>query len=165
MQKILGLLFLSLCMATAVPAAATVRGEKAAGVRAGYNTRNASAVAGIWFQYSFSSHFRLSPNADYVFRNDDTDGFSFNINAHFPIKTGSRFNVYPLAGLSYVSMTHHDKQPTEDVTTRTNKLGLNIGGGAEYYFTRSLKVYLEGKFNWVSHFNSGVFAAGIGFIF
>jgi len=146
---------------------ASERGEKTLGLRAGYNTCNESAVAGIFFQYTFSKHFRLAPNADYIFRHWGADGFSFNINGQFPIGLSSRrFDIYPLAGVSFLSMSSHSiDDDSNDVTTRTSRLGLNFGGGAEFYCTRSLKVYAEGKFNWVRHFNSGVFTVGIGYVF
>lgn len=153
-----------------VSAYATVHGEKTVGLRAGYSTNSSNPAAGIYFQYAFSRHFRIAPNVDYLFRNKGVDGFHFNINAHFPIGLkSSRFDVYPLIGLGAVSMSAHnqnnDSGSYDDVTTRSTKFGLNIGGGAEFMATSALKLFVEGKFNWIEDFNSGVFCIGIGYVF
>ena len=153
---------------TFIAAGAAERGEETLGLRAGFNGRNSSAVAGVMFQYAFSSRFRLAPNIDYVFRHKATDAYSMSINAHFPINFGSykRFDIYPLAGVNFISWNHRlNDTDGLDTSSRTSRLGLNIGGGAEFYCTSSLKICVEGKFNWVRHFNSGVVNLGIGYVF
>ena len=50
-------------IAALIPTAAFAqKGEKTVGLRAGYSTRNESAIAGVYFQYRFSRYFRLAPN-------------------------------------------------------------------------------------------------------
>lgn len=150
-----------------IPAAATVRGEKSVGLKAGYCTRNESAVAGAYFQYAFSSHFRLSPNIDYVFRNKGCDAFAFGLTAQFPIGvTGSRFDMYPLAGVSYSIWNHQShSEVADDVSTRVNRFGIDVGMGVEYKFASALKIFAQGRFNWVKDYNSGIFVVGIGYVF
>lgn len=157
---------LMLTLLIAIAASATQRGEKSLGLAGGFNTANDGAVAGVFFQYSFYRHFRLAPSADYVFRHRGIDGLHVNLDCHFPIGVGSgRFDVYPLVGLNFMSMYDHSIVETEDVSSRRTRLGLNIGGGCEFYCTSSLKIFAEGKFNWVKDFNSGVFTVGIGYVF
>lgn len=153
-------------------ALAATKGEKSLGLRLGYHTANKAPAAGIWFQYSFSHHFRLAPNVEYVFRHNGVDGYHFNLDAHFPIGVSRRFDIYPIAGVGFVAMYDHNDYQAEtyedngdDVSTRTTRFALNFGAGVEYYCTRSLKLFAEGKFNWVKDFNSGVFAVGIGYVF
>lgn len=145
------------------------RHQTSVGVRAGYITRNESGLAGLSLQYAFTNHFRLSPNADYIFRNQGADAFAINLDAHFPIVSPSHPKVcfYPLAGMSYTLWSYRtrDISGSDDVTARKNRAGLNFGAGLEYYFTSSLKVSLEGKFNWVKSYSAGVFAAGIAYVF
>ena len=148
--------------------AAAQTGEKSLGVRTGYNTRNESAVGGIVFQYRFCEHFRLAPEIDYIFRHAGTDAFSFNGNAHFPFAISRGLNIYPFTGLNYTSWnttsnTYSDD--IDDVSTRSGKFGLNIGGGLEYYATTTLKVSLEGKFCWVNRYDTGTFTIGISYLF
>lgn len=147
--------------------AAAVRGEKSVGLKAGYCTRNESAVAGAYFQYAFSSHFRLSPNIDYVFRHEGSDAFIFGLTAQFPIGiTGSRFDMYPLAGVSYSIWNYQSHgEASDDVSTRVNRFGLDFGMGVEYKFASALKIFAQGKFNLVKDYNSGIFVVGIGYVF
>lgn len=161
-------LTLLLAVISALGASATERGEKTLGLRGGFNTRNESAVAGVYFQYAFSHHFRLAPNVDYVFRNKGTDALSVNINAQFPInlEATKRFDIYPLAGVNYTSRNHRlNNSDGTDTSSRTSNIGLNTGLGAEFLCTPSLKVCVEGKFTLVKRYSSGVFTVGIGYVF
>lgn len=146
------------------------RGEKSAGIRAGYNSCTESAVAGIYFQYRFSEHIRIAPDIDYVFKHNNVDAFAFDCNMHFPFALGtSGINLYPIGGISYscwnIRHISPDLNNTDDVTTRSNKFGLNAGGGLEWYATPTLKVSAEGKYRWIDDFDSGVFSLSIGYIF
>lgn len=148
-------------------------GDNAFGLRLGFATRNSAPVAGLWFQHSFNSHFRLSPTADYYFRSNHTDALALNCNAQFPFALGqSRFQVYPFAGLNYTSWNlHHvdsagksDATP-DDVTTRLNRFGINAGAGLEYQVTPTLKLNLEAKATLIKAYSSGCFTIGIGYCF
>ena len=59
------------------------KGEKALGPKVGYVSRNNSVLGGLAFQYAFSRHFRLSPEAAVVFRHDNLDALQIDINGHF----------------------------------------------------------------------------------
>lgn len=153
---------------SAVTASAVEKGEKSMGVRAGYTTSNHSGVAGLYFTYAFSSRFRLAPDVDYSFRHNGSDAFSININAHVPVTAPeSRFTLYPLAGLNYTSWNLHDISAgdTDDVSTRTDRLGLNIGAGVSYAATPTLRLGFESKLRWIRNYNSGVFTVSIGYVF
>lgn len=152
---------------TPITASAVGKGTKSVGLRAGYNTSNESALAGLYFQYRFTEHFRLSPNIDYLFRHNDTDALTFNINAHFPFDfSSSCCAVYPLAGLSYTSWsTRYNDQERIRRTSRSNSFGFNVGAGVEMYVTSSLKLMAEGKYCLVKHHHGGVFSVGIGYVF
>lgn len=167
MPNIRLLIFLALMPLFSINADAAARGEKSVGVKIGYCSRNESPVGGLYFQYDFSRHFRLSPSIDYIFRHEGYDGFTFNLTAQFPIGLrSSRFDIYPLAGLSYAIWNHTlPKVAGNDVSERINRLGLDVGAGAEYKISSSLKLFVQGKFNWVKNFNTGIFVAGIGYVF
>lgn len=156
---------------TIVATTASAR-ENSMGVRLGYNTRNSSPAAGLWFQHEFTRHFRLAPNVDYIFRHDNTDALSFNCNAQFPFRFGQyeAFAVYPLAGLNYTSWNyHHDDNPAvegvDDVTSRNNRFGFNAGAGLEYRVTPTLKLALEAKGTLVKSYSSATITLSIGYIF
>lgn len=149
-------------------ASAVEKGEKSVGVRAGYTTSNHSGVGGLYFTYAFSSRFRLAPDMDYSFRHNGSDAFSINLNAHVPVTDPlARFTFYPLAGINYTSWNLHDISTGDydDVSTRTDRLGINIGAGASYAVTPTLRLGFESKFRWLRNYNSGVFTMSIGYVF
>lgn len=153
------------------------RGQKTMGVKAGYITFNHSASAGIEFEYAFSPHFVLAPNIDFVFRNDGVDGVLFNIDYHGPwaLDSRNRWFFYHILGVNYVSWSTHpqhagdeSKMPDngyDDVTTRFNRVGLDFGAGIECFITSTLRLSLQGKFNWVKEHDSGIFNIGISYVF
>ncbi len=121
-------------------------------------------MAGLYFQYAFSSRFRLAPDVDYSFRNRGQDAFSFNINGHFPLTApASRLTAYPLAGLNYT--TWNTRNNADDSRSRTDRLGLNVGAGVDYRVTPTLKLGAEAKFRWAHNYNSGVITVAIGYRF
>ncbi len=165
-------------MLVAVSFSATAQVEKkqkSLGFHGGYATYNTSALAGVSFQYTFSRHFRLAPSVDYIFDHKDVDGLMFNIDYHGPVALNSARTVYfyHLLGLNYASWHHarpkidevHDVAPGEDVSSRENDFGLDVGAGFEWYVNPTLKLSLEGKFNWIRHANTGLFYLGISYVF
>ncbi|MCM1520157.1 MAG: porin family protein [Lachnoclostridium sp.] len=173
MKKILRHLLLLLLIATAASSAdaQVVKGQKTFGVHGGYVTRNRSGVAGIDFEYTFSKHFRLAPSVDYIFSNRGSDGFMFNIDYHgpYPLNSAGTFNVYHVIGLNYASwhnkVYHNEGDPDADVSTRDNRFGFDFGAGLEYYVQPTMKLSFEGKFNWLRHYNTGLFYFGISYVF
>lgn len=155
----------------AVTATAQVKqGEKSFGPKIGYASKNESATAGLFFQYAVTSHFRLSPEIGYIFRHNDLDAFTIDLNGQFPFGfTGERVAFYPLAGLNYSSWNSHfltdDIDKIDDVSTRVTRLGLNAGAGFELRCNESMKLTLEAKYCLTKHYNSAMISAGISFIF
>lgn len=146
------------------------RGQKSFGVNAGYVTRNKSAVAGIEFQYGFSSHFRIAPGARCIFRNNDRDAIQLDLDTHYPFTfTGDRAALYPIVGLNYSWWNSHsrtqDPAEEEDVSTRKRNFGLNAGAGFEFTATPTLKLHFEARYSMVKSNSSLQLAAGIAYIF
>lgn len=153
----------------AMPCHGAGKGEKSVGLRGGYTTSNESAIAGLYFQYSFSDRFRIAPDIDYSFRNNGTDAISLNLNAHVPFSLAAgRAAFYPLAGLNYTSWNIHKRleiEDNDDAKSRIDRLGFNIGAGFEYYVKPTLKLGFEGKYRWTKDYDSGVFNLSIGYVF
>lgn len=153
-----------------------VKGRKSLGVKTGYITLNKTATAGIELQYAFSRHFILAPSIDYVFRNESMDGLLINLDYHGPWQLDSKgkWYFYHILGVNYASWSTYVKPdmttPTEtnindDVTTRVNRFGLDFGAGIDYYVSPTLKLSLQGKFNWIKDHNTGLFNLGISYVF
>ncbi|MDE5785284.1 MAG: porin family protein [Duncaniella sp.] len=166
---------LFLLAATAFQSSAQVeKGQKSLGFHGGYATYNTSALAGVSFQYTFSRHFRLAPSVDYIFNHKDTDGLMFNIDYHGPVSLNAAHTIYfyHLLGLNYASWHHAAKRPApeegapgSDVSSRENNFGLDVGAGFEWYVRPTLRLSLEGKFNWIRHADTGLFYLGISYVF
>lgn len=171
MKKLTAILIAVLGLTSSVSATEIARGSKTFGIRTGFATLNRAPLAGIEFSYAFSRHFILAPSIDYAFRNDNLDGLLFNIDYHGPwsLTPSGRLYVYHIVGVDYVSWSSHmpteDASSDDDVTTRFNRLGLDFGAGIAYYATPTLRLSLQGKFNWVKDHNSGIFNLGISYVF
>lgn len=159
-----------LFMMANIPAIQAQRGEKVLGVHTGYISKNESAIAGLFFQYSFSEHFRLSPEIGCVFRHQGLDAFTLDANAHFPFAfSSSHAGLYPLAGINYSSWNYHNNdhgiKDIDDVSTRKSRFGLNAGAGFELRPTSGLKLKVEAKYCLIESFSSAQISVGIGYIF
>lgn len=171
-KSILALLAVIASLYISAPAMAE-SGEKSVGLRAGYTSTHNAPVAGLYFQYRFSEHFRLSPSIDYSFRHNHTDAYALNINVDVPFALGknSPVNIYPLAGVNFTSWNVHNpatrdgEDITDDSSTRSNRIGFNVGAGVEYYATSTLKFALEGKYGYIKHFDGAFVTLSIGYVF
>lgn len=138
--------------------ARSARGEKALGIAGGYASYNHSGYAGVYFQYSFANHFRISPEVDYVFRNDDKSGLAISCDMHFPFRLSRGINIYPLAGLTFNNWNYSGDGSS-------SRFGGSLGAGFDFYLTQNLKLNVQGKYSLMND-TSGLFAAlGIGYVF
>lgn len=170
LKKTLLILAAILAFLPALTARGADKGEKTFGLHTGYMSRNKSADAGLFFQYTFSERFRLQPSVDVVFRHRDRDAFMINLNAQTPFDLGTdNIDLYPYAGLNYSSWNYHYPKGFEsfsdDVSTRTNRFGLNLGAGFGIKVTPTLRLSLEAGYTFVKRNSSTSVLAGIGYCF
>lgn len=168
-------LILTVAACVFTDANAASKGEKTFGVRTGYVSRNNSADVGLFFQYTFSRYFRLQPSADIIFRHNDRDAYTIDLNAQVPIELSGddKFSLYPYGGLNFSSWNHHfysasdspEGGMTNKVSSRSNYFGVNLGAGFDLKITSTLKISIEAGYTFVKK-NSGVSVlAGIGYVF
>ncbi len=168
-NRLIALIALALWLA--MPFAANAqRGEKVFGVQTGYTSTNNSAIAGMFFQYSFSDHFRVSPEMGFVIRHEDLDAFTADINLHFPLSLNHSGDfttqIYPIVGADLSSWTHHHIiNNDDDVSTRATKFGLNLGGGFQFLPSSTLKLKIEAKYTLMQTYSTFVASVGIGYVF
>lgn len=151
-------------------------GEKTLGIRAGYNTYNKRPLAGVQFSYRFNRLLRLSPSAEYVFRNSGLDALMVDLNMEFvfPLAQG-RCDIYPLAGINFSSWNYHNLDanlhndaalsPTDDVSSRVSRIGLNAGAGFGFNISGSLRLSLNATYTIIKEFHGANIAAGIHYRF
>lgn len=164
-----------LLVATLATGAITARAESSFGIKAGYMTRNNSALAGLVFRQTLGKHLRLAPQIGVVMRNSDRDALIVDADVHFPFATAPRFSVYPLVGVAFNSWNRHETEVLgfsnentscdKDVTHHTNSLGLNAGAGIEFDCTSTLKLGLECKYTLIKHNPNGQFSVFIAYVF
>lgn len=145
------------------------KGEKTVCVGAGYVSRNKSASAGVVFSYRFGRVFSLAPSVDYIFRHNDYEGMMINLDTRYSLPlTTPRWDIYPLAGINITSWTYHHpklEEESDDVTSRTNRLGLNAGLGIAFRATPTLRLVLEGKESFVKSASTTLVKFSIGYTF
>ena len=172
-QRITAIMLAAMAMlAVSAPAASaqfTPR-EKSVGLKAGYISTNESMAAGLFFQYSILSHLRIAPEIGCVFKHQGMDAFTLDLNLQVPLDIkDDKASLYPLAGLNYSSW--NESVPREvldimdDVSTRTSRLGLNLGAGFEFHCSHMLKVGIEAKYTFIKHFSGVTVGALIGYSF
>ena len=132
------------------------KGIQAFGVNLGYGSEIESASIGVKYQYNITNNIRLEPSANYFFEKRGVDMFDFNANAHYLIPTENNIRLYPLAGLTFTRW---------DFGKVANRLGLNIGGGAEYDVSDNLFVNFELKYQIIKDLDQAVFNVGLTYIF
>ena len=136
--------------------ASAQRGIQSFGVNLGYGSEIESASIGVKYQYNITNNIRLEPSANYFFEKRGVDMFDFNANAHYLIPTENNIRLYPLAGLTFTRW---------DLGKVANRLGLNIGGGAEFDVSDNLFVNMELKYQIVKDLDQPVFSLGIAYMF
>lgn len=135
------------------------KGIQAAGVHLSYGTEIESFGIGVKYQYNITDNIRLEPSMNYFFENNGVDMFDLNANAHYLFPMDSNIRVYPLAGLTFSSW---DAGKGIDNVTR---LGVNLGGGAEFDIADNLMLNFELKYQFVSDLDQAVFNVGIAYMF
>lgn len=168
LRKIFALIALSIVFMLPQRALAQ-KGQPCFGVETGYISTNNSAIAGLFFQYGFSNHFRVSPEVGCVLRHHNVDAFTVDLNTHYPltIKGVSKAQLYPLLGINFSSWTRHNVVDIDgsDVTSRKLKWGVNMGAGFQFMASSSMKIKIEAKYLLISKYSSLVVSAGIGYCF
>jgi len=152
--------------------------EKIFGLSGGYISKNTSGMAGIHFSYQLNPWLRISPNALYIFRHNDTDAFSLNADCQFTfsLKNDSAWTAYPLIGLGYWSWynaRHADsgneqsisEETTDDVSSRRQRYSLNMGAGLQWMATPTLALSFEAKYALMRHLSTAVVSMKIGYRF
>ena len=132
------------------------KGIQAFGVNLGYGSEIESASIGVKYQYNITNNIRLEPSANYFFEKRGVDMFDLNANAHYLIPTENNIRLYPLAGLTFTRW---------DFGKVANRLGLNIGGGAEFDVSDNLFVNFELKYQIIKDLDQAVFNVGLTYIF
>ena len=111
---------------------------------------------GAKVQYEFIDNVRAEASFDYFFKKDYMTQWDINLNAHYVVRAGDKFSFYPLAGLTILN------SKLEGFDSKS-KFGFNAGAGVEYQITESVKLNLEGKYQYVKNYDRPVISMGVAF--
>lgn len=156
LQRMRLLCFASVSLVSLCAVAQT--GQKSIGMLGGYASYNDGGYADIYFQYQVAPHFRIAPDAGYVFRSDGKSAFVMNADMQFPFALAKDFAIYPLMGFTFNNWEYpHDYNVTRG--------GVNIGTGFDIYLSRDIKMTLQGKYSIMNDTSGAFLGMGIGYVF
>ncbi len=149
-------LFMLIAMLTMSAASFAQKGVTGFGVTGAYDDWVGQFGIGIKLQYGFLDQLRGDLGTEIYFKKHGQSLVDVNGNLHYVFPVVDKFNVYPLAGLNIAFF--NNGFPT--------RLGVNLGGGLEYFVASNVKIGAEAKYivsdNGFSRFNVG---GGVTFIF
>ena len=175
MRKILiflGLLFVMLSNIYAQ------KGRQAIGFGLSYGTEIESIGLGLKYQYNITNPIRLEPSLNYFIENDNVSMLDVNMNLHYLCPVGRGVKLYPLFGFTFSNWMfdlgdgfdidvdgdhiHIDK---DDDHHNECRVGVNIGGGADFVLTNNWIMNFELRYQLVSDFDQAVFNLGFAYRF
>lgn len=103
--------------------------------------------------FGITEDISISPYIDYFFLEDipgaSISSMMFNVDGHYNFEVGEGFVAYPLLGINYWNYNiSFDDSELDDLIGGSSggDVGVNIGGGATYAISDSMKLYAEVKF-------------------
>ena len=113
---------------------------------------------GAGITVDLNNDFEFSPSANLYFCDCGTH-IDFEADFHYNIDLGKNFTLYPIAGgvLCYTNLkdnhvcVHHPRNPHDDkyYDGKAN-LGVNIGCGLKYDFSKKCAGFMDIKYQWIN---------------
>ena len=133
---------------------------------------------GLKYQYNITNPIRLEPSLNYFIENDNVSMLDVNMNLHYLCPVGRSVKLYPLFGFTFSNWMfdlgdgfdidvdgdhiHIDK---DDDHHNECRVGVNIGGGADFVLTNNWIMNFELRYQLVSDFDQAVFNLGFAYRF
>lgn len=135
------------------------QGDIAAGANLVYGSKIENIGLGAKFQYTVIDHVRAEVGFNYFFKKHHQSMWDVNLNAHYLINVyQDRVLLYPIAGLSFASV---ENEFDKDI----NRIGLNLGAGAQYMLNDNVGVTLEYRHSIMKDIDQGVIGLGVNYKF
>ena len=155
--------------------ARNVQGQAAVGAGLAYGTEIESAGINLNGTYLITDNIAIAPSLIYYFPKKlygdyKMKWFELDINGHYYFDTPGIVRPYGLAGLNFSFITvpvltfgggMFGSFETEKETT--TKVGLNIGGGAEFDIDAPIKPFAQLNYTLIDEFDQLVILAGVRF--
>lgn len=89
--------------------------------------------------FEVSDQISISPSLDYYLIDGDYSVFGINADGHYNFDVNDDFTAYPLLGFNYLVISGNGY-------SYSSGIGINVGGGATYKISDSMKLYGELKY-------------------
>lgn len=96
----------------------------------------------------------IAPRFNYYFCKGDATMFTIDADFHYDFKLADEWKIYPIVGAAFL----HSGGKNIDGESR---LGVNLGIGGQYTLTEKIGIFLEGKYQWVNHYDDTYFTLGV----
>lgn len=104
----------------------------------------------------------FSPRINYYFAGKGATVFTVDADFHYNFNVAKDWTVYPILGLVYYHCSWDTIKDGEGkLSDSLNKIGCNIGCGAQYKLTNNLGVFVEGKYQYVNGADDTYFSVGV----
>ena len=133
---------------------------------------------GLKYQYNITNPIRLEPSLNYFIENDNVSMLDINMNLHYLCPVGRSVKLYPLFGFTFSNWMFdlgdgfdidvdgdHIHIAKDDDNHNECRVGVNIGGGADFALTSSWIMNFELRYQLVSDFDQAVFNLGFAYRF
>lgn len=148
------LFILALFMTCAVSVSFAQSGSLTGGLQLSHASAFDNMGIGVKVQYSITDHWRVEPSFDITFKHHHNTMWDINANVHYVLNVVDKFNIYPLAGLTFSHWTG-------DI----NCFGVNLGMGAEYYINSRWGIFAELKYQLIPDYNQTLTSIGVNYRF
>ena len=118
---------------------------------------------GVGLSADLGKNFEFSPNLNIYFWDGGTH-LDLEGDFHYNIDLGKKFTFYPIVGgvICYVNPKDaHDPHGHEIHYDSETNLGIDIGCGLKYDFSKSCAGFMDLKYQWVNGGDDTYFALGV----
>ena len=158
-------LAIMLAVASVVSASAADFGTSL-GVNFLYGSKKSQKGIGVNYKINFTDNFRVSPEFQYYFSNDNFKTWDANANLEYTFPIMESCNVYPIVGFSYSHWTEKMKVPGLDRAANIyDRIGGNLGAGIEYYVSERVVIAAEVRAQLFKHYSQCMLSVGARYIF
>ncbi len=161
MKKLFVLVLAIFCVTTMTQAQS--KGEMSVGAQVAFGSGDSYSNVGIGakFRYNVIDNLRIEPSFTYFLEKDYLSMWDISANAHYLFPVGSRFTLYPLAGLSVMGV----KADVGDHSASDSEFGINLGGGVDFDLTHNLVLNGELKYKVGGDWSRLIIGIGVAYKF
>ncbi len=157
--KIMKKFCLFICFTVFTTVSFAQKGTSQIGVDLKYGSENDNIGLGIRGQHNFTDHIRGELAFSYFLKNDFLTNWDISANVHYLFPVSQKITLYPILGLTYTAWN------SEFFSEAIDRLGANIGAGAQFDLSSNWCINAEIKYQLVSDLDQVIPSIGVGYKF